>query len=118
MKVRKIIDDIEEMDTRERRRDPLHQPRIAAGFGEVETGEIQPVAGFQVQYELRLRFAVRYWANQAEKPHAKKRAEQAMQDVLYRDVIGRLAQIRSMLDNCGRQEIDIALLELIGEMRP
>jgi hypothetical protein len=107
----------EEVAHREQRVDPINR-RMSAKFDERETGKIQHAMGGQVQYELRLALSVTYWANQAQRREARRNAESALKDVLYRDVVSRLAQLRSMLNCSDRESVQLAITELMGELRP
>lgn len=117
-KLDSLIAKFEEAPTRERRRDPWNRPRMAAMLQEAETGRIQPVAGIQTEYALTLKLTSSYWANTAQHSEARKRAEQCLQDYLYRDVVGALKQIRGMLDSASREDVELALTELIAELQP
>lgn len=117
MKLKKLIERIEEQQGRERRIDPFRD-RLSVSLESSETGRSIPERGFQTEHAMVLRIGITFWANQAEHYEARRNAESALQDFLYRDVVGQLTQIRSMLDSADRHTLQLAITELIGSLRP
>lgn len=120
MKLGNLLQNLSEIEDRQRRIDPINRPYMSARLADTEQSFKVRDTGLSTQFcfRLELNLAVEYWANQAQKSDARKNAEAALQDALYRDVVGRLAQIRFMLDSCDRHAAQLAITELMSEMRP
>jgi len=79
-----------------------------------ETGEIRPYTlDRNVEHELAATLAVRFWANSAQLPQARVVTERALADLLYSDVLSKLAQIEhAVMDSDGRRAFQVC-----GELR-
>lgn len=93
---------IEERDLYRARRDPWAKLNIS----HVETGEVQPM-GFatQKQYLLEARAVVTYWANDAERPHARAAAQRHLAEFLYKDFQEIASKLRHAAFSGTREEV-------------
>lgn len=109
-----IFDQLEDRATGMRRRDEFDREPIGTAVECVKTGEVRPTTyAMQSEHELRLRLYSRFWANQAEFPHAREHAQRALSNLLYRDVLIALDGIAHAISDGDRR----AALSRCGELR-
>lgn len=93
---------IEDYATMTRRPEPWAKLKIQ----HEPTGEVQP-AGFatQRQYRLEARATVMYWANDAERPHARRAAQRHLTEFLYKDFQEIASKLRHAAWSGTREEV-------------
>lgn len=107
-----ILDKIEERATGMQQRDDWG-PRLAVDTRETETGRIEP-RGFatQKEYAVVLKLAVTYWANDAERPDARRAARMALGEFLYADLRQHISMLRNAIWGGNREQAARWLEEL------
>lgn len=100
-----------------RRQLPWRHPLPTLEYSEKETGNAD-IRGFddQREYAVSLRVSQVFWANRAQLQQARKYAEMALVDTLYKDVLRQLSIIAGMISSGSQDEALEAVLNLRKEI--
>ena len=93
----RILDKFEVHPTGKRERDAFEKPVSFSAVTKIEKGTCSCTPPLSEQYELGLKLAVRFIANEAEYERAVENARKQVQHNLYADVLRELQQCRSAI---------------------